>query len=310
MVTSLRALAALSAAALLAACGNDSSSSEQPLDLQGFAARYADTICGAYVECSCSDASARADCTTAYTEFMLLEASQMLTEYPGIKIDPAKAQTCLTDMATALKACPSPTGSSMVSSLASPFALSSQPVARTSGTSFVDVPSCQQNLLVGTRTADQYCDSWRECGPGLACDRLTRACVTAPGIDESCESTGSTGSTTGCASGLYCDGTYHCVAIPAEDDACDSALRVCAEGTSCVQVSGEYTCVAPHAVDDSCADGAGCVTGAYCDGTSTCASFIPDGGDCEVGWQCAHGWCNEDGKCADPGFCSMVNSDL
>jgi hypothetical protein len=300
-MTSLRPVAALSVAALLAACGGDSSSSEKKLDLQGFIDGYSDTMCSALVHCSCTDATALADCKAVYETYMSYTTAEMFLSHPGARLSPTAARTCLADLSTTLQACPSPTGGGSMTKSVSPLARASAPVAAADRppVAFMQVPSCTYDLLIeGLQAVGEYCSAGEECAAGLVCDRSQHKCVAAPIADASCMTT------SGCAEGLYCGSADHvCHAIPAANAACDAADQVCATGTTCVQVSGTYTCVAPHAVDQDCTDDAGCAAGLYCD--STCKTLIPDGGDCDYGEQCAHAWCKSD-KCADPGFCASV----
>jgi hypothetical protein len=298
-MTSSRAVAVLSLTALLAGCGK--SSSDKKMGLATFVDDYASTMCSALVTCSCTDASVLADCKTVYKEYLSLMSAELFLAYPGARLEPDAAQTCLSDLRTALATCPSPSGGTSMMSSIPPFSSASGLAAvRSSGLAFMDVPSCADDLLVvGVQTADEYCASSVECASGLACDRSKLRCVTAPVLDASCAYTST------CADGLYCGGDDVCHTIPVANEPCDGGDGVCAEGSTCVSVDGDYACVAPHALDADCTDGAGCEAGLYCDGV--CKTLIADGGDCDYGSQCAHDWCDYDGKCGDPGFCASAS---
>lgn len=276
---SLRTVGALwLAVVLLVGCGKSDSSNKE-LNLNSFAAQAADTVCSAMVQCSCTDASALQDCKTAYREMVTLEASMMLLEYPGMKLDPAAAQTCLDDIRTQLSGCSAP--------------------APGENDSFF-TQSCQ-DMFVGAQAQGERCSWPEDCAPGLGCDRRDYTCAPRVALDGDCEFIE-------CQDGLACtSGTCTNRAAAGED--CSTVT--CQEGLSCVWVasSSRNECVAPHEPDADCSDNARCVAGLYCDlaGTQTCKALVADGGNCTSDSQCLHGSCNSyDGTCRDPGICQMM----
>jgi hypothetical protein len=247
------------------------------------------------VSCSCSDASAAQDCRIAYREMLLLQFSQLQSRYPGQKLDPAAAQTCLTDMRAELGDCaPPPPGERItVTGLAS---------ARRGS----PVPSCDV-IFVGTQTQGEMCSYTEDCAPGLACDERTYTCGPKGGAGDGC---GPEAGFLECQDGLFCFGST-CTVRPRAGEACVAGW--CQEGLSCVYVpdTATDTCLAPHALDADCSDGAGCVAGAFCDvaGTQACTALLADGGTCTSSSQCLHAWCNPyDSTCANPGICTFLGS--
>jgi len=272
--------------ALLWGCGGSSSNGQ--LNLESFSAGVADTVCSALVSCSCTDASALDDCKTAYGEEFLLMFSETVTVLPGVKLDPTAAATCLADLKTAVSTCPSDLylgGFSVprVGATAAGLRKGSAPA------------SCSESaLLVGVQTEGERCGSSMECAAGLGCDSRTYTCGPLIASGASCQYVD-------CQEGLYCGSGELCAQTPGAGQPCPD--RVCQDGLTCLPVSDAYTCVAPHDIDASCTDGAGCVSGAYCD--STCKALLADGVACTSGSQCVNHWCNSfDSKCANPGFCS------
>lgn len=273
----LRTVAVLSlGAVLMLGCGK-SSSNKEPLNVKTLAATLASTVCSEFAKCSCTDPSAVKDCTAAYTEMLTIQFSSQVAGSQAVKVDSAKAQTCIADIKATLSTCSAPPP-------------------------YVDgFPASCDEFFVGTQTADELCDGDQDCAPGLACDRRTWTCATPVAVDGDC-----TGYYLSCAEGLFCNGSV-CKAIPAAGQECPD--EVCQDGLSCVYVTADtkWECVAPHAATESCADGAGCVDTARCV-SGTCVALTADGGACKNWYECLHGWCNTyDWKCADPGICWMMS---
>jgi hypothetical protein len=288
------------AAALLAACGGSDKTPQ--LDLARFTDRFADRVCSAMVECSCADASALADCKTAYSQeltfFLTVEGYS-----PGQKIDPVAAEACLAELQSSMNGCPSPT----------------------SGLNQSMMPAhCDPKLfLVGTQAAGEYCNEGQDCAPGLYCDTAhpgAWACAELPGLEEPC-----VGPNSLCGAGFYCSDLAGslCEPTPGPGDSCnaddaydglhDEYVDPCQAGTTCAATDDGMKCVAPHELGTECSDGAGCVAGTFCQEPvdalpATCVAQLADGAECGDDAECLHGWC-AGGTCADVGFCNQFGGN-
>lgn len=293
-------LGALSAL-LFMGCNDKSSKKDGPLNLDTFAAAAADTVCNALVTCSCTDASALADCKTAYKEVVTVALSAGSVILPGVKLDPTAAQACLDDLKAEVQGCPSPTWWEYSPTVGLKAAVQAGGATAASRAMPVTLLESCMAAVVGTQTTDEHCGNPLACGAGLSCDPRTMTCAAQAAVDQSC-------AFVGCADGLLCDSSEICVAIPGLDDACPD--DECQRGLFCDQA--DHLCKNPIALDGACAGDDQCVSGAYCD--VTCKAFLADGVACTSSSECLHGWCNDVGtmepKCDDPGFCSVFDMFL
>ncbi len=260
----------LPALLLLSACGSDTP--PEP-GVQHAASRLAEVASNANDNCQCTDASAINDCKNGYEEYMKLELSFMMAQYPGVKVDQAKFDTCMADFAKLLGTCPS---SYALSDIASCSTASGGPL-----------------FFTGMQTEGEKCAGARSCVEGLGCDVTLGTCQPLKALSESCAAVG-------CQTGLFCDNTRHCAQQGAASAACDPAqAQSCQEGLTCLATG--HTCQAPHALGENCTDGAGCVDGAYC--STTCLAKKNGGEACSSGSECLSRSCTAAG-CAAANFCT------
>jgi hypothetical protein len=238
--------------------------------LQRAAVQLGSVFCDALVACQCTDATASADCATAYGEHFLALMTTHLVTYPGQGLDATKLQTCLTDAAAAFAACPAS----------------------------IKVDSCAAftqdglDVFTGLQGLGEACVDSIECLAGLACDTTLDTCQPkGTAVGDSCASVE-------CATGLYCSAATLCAQQGIEGSGCDvTESEPCQETLSCLAIG---QCAAPHSLGESCTDGAGCVAGTYC--SSTCHAAKAGAESCTVGSQCLSASC-VGGLCDQASFC-------
>ncbi|HEY3233867.1 MAG TPA: Dickkopf N-terminal cysteine-rich domain-containing protein [Polyangiaceae bacterium] len=132
------------------------------------------------------------------------------------------------------------------------------------------------------------------CSPGLNCTlnalTLMYSCTALPGAGQSCLSS------SGCATGLYCNATFICTALGMAGQSCNSTSQ-CVKGLNCDSTT--HLCVNPKAAGEQCKSSIDCQTGLTCHSYSgTCSPRTAAGGSCIADQQCVQGYeCLLDSTC-------------